>query len=367
MNSKLQVPIVSIINDIDLLLESSVTDDTADPLFNCVIWLKAWWQKWGEGFELNIAVLTKVGGGTVCKIPLYIDPFKFKNIIPVRRLQFIGTNYQNITTPRAEYLAFSTQKGYENSMVYGLQALEALKWDEFVARDVIKGGSTDLAITRWAKDNNWLVRVIHSDTAYSINTTTTFEEYKKKLGSNTRLKLINRRKLLDTMGELKVENYFPNRVSEFFDLLSAFHEKRWGDTFSKQTISFHKEVMKSCQPGGLEIELSVLSVNGVRESVMFNYVLEGRIYNISSGFNENFHKKIAIGILHFGFLIESAFKNPKINTFDFLAGYGKNSNYKSRLATDTMQLHSIQLVRSYKLRLLYKINDVFKKLKSLLK
>ncbi len=366
MNSKLQVSIVPIINAIDPVLENSVTDDTADPLFNSAIWLKAWWQKWGGGFELNIIII-RDGDDTLCKMSLYIDSFTLKNIIPIRRLQFIGTNYQHITTPRTEYLAFSTMKGSESSIRLGLEALEALKWDEFVARDIVKDDSTDLAITQWAKDNNWLTRVIHSDTAYSINTTSSFEAYKKNLGSNTRLKLINRRKLLETLGDVAIENYFPDRISEFFELLNAFHEKRWGDTFSKQTLSFHQEVMKNSQSGGLEVELSVLTVNGVCGSVMFNYVLEGRVYNINSGFNESFHKKIAIGMLHFGILIESAFQNPKIHTFDFLAGHGKNSNYKSRLATDTEQLHSIQLVRSYKLRLLYNINDLFKKLKSLLK
>ena len=84
---------------------------------------------------------------------------------------------------------------------------------------------------------------------------------------------------------------------------------------------------------------------------------------INSGFNEGFHKKIAIGMLHFGYLIERAFENPSIAVFDFLAGHGKNTNYKARLATGKLELYSLQIIRSKKLVYLYRINDALKKLR----
>ncbi|MFD2228566.1 GNAT family N-acetyltransferase [Alkalimarinus sediminis] len=362
MNSKLNVTITPQISDLDSHSETFISNQTADSLFNSVAWQNAWWSRWGRGLELTVTRVN-VGEDTLCKLPLYIDPFKFKHIFPIRRLQFIGTNYQNISTPRAEYLAFSTVKGYESALMRGLSAIEPLNWNEFVARDIVKGECTDKAITQWAKDKNWLTRVIHTDTAYSINTTTSFEDYKKNLGSNTRLKLINRRKLLETFGDVAIENYYPDRVTEFFDLMNGFHERRWGDTFSSKTLSFHQEIINNSQQGGLEVDLSVLTVNGQCESVMFNYVLGGRVYNINSGFNERFNKKIAIGMLHFGYMIEAAFINPDTEVFDFLAGHGKNSNYKSALATDSVELYSIQLIRSRTLIMLYHLKTILDNVK----
>ncbi|WP_250658241.1 GNAT family N-acetyltransferase [Alkalimarinus coralli] len=359
MNSKLQVTISSQITGSGTHFESYILGLSADPLFNSNTWQNAWWSRWGESFDL-IDTQVNAGEETVCRLPLYIDSFNLKTIFPIKRLQFIGTNYQNISTPRTEYLAFMTKHGFEHAVNLGFDALESIQWDEFVARDIVKGDLTDIAINRWAKNNYWLTRVIHTDTAYSINTNTPFEYYKKNLGSNTRLKLFNRRKLLNTLGELKIENYYPDRIFEFFNLMNVFHQKRWGDTFSPNTLSFHQEIINSSKPGTLGVELSVLKVNGVCESVMFNYVLGGRVYNINSGFNDRFHKKIAIGMLHFGYMIEAAFENPNIGVFDFLAGHGKNSNYKARLATDSTELYSLQVVRSVKLRCLYRINDLLR-------
>ena len=66
-------------------------------------------------------------------------------------------------------------------------------------------------------------------------------------------------------------------------------------------------------------------------------------------------------MLHFGYLIESAFLNPNIAVFDFLAGNGKNSNYKEHLATDSIALYSFQVIRSLKMRVLYGIKAFVKR------
>lgn len=357
-SNRVTVKIISDINEITseknhMALTSS---QRADPLFNGPAWQKAWWRSWGEGLQLHFTVIND-RQNIVGIMPLYIDRFKYKRLIELSRIQFIGTNYQNITTPRAEYLSFSFVNGFEQSLMDGLAAIESAKWDEFVARDILKGGYTAAAITKWADDNNWLIRVIHSDTAYSINTAGDFKEYKAKLGPNTRLKLINRRNVLYELGGGAITNYYPDRVDEFFKLLSFFHQNRWGDCFSEKTVSFHKEVINTCAPGGLEVELSVLSVNGCAESVIFNYVLDGRVYNISSGFNQSFHKKISIGTLHFGYLIEAAFESPTISVFDFLAGNGKNSNYKANLSTDSLDIYSLKIIRTRLFKVLYLFKD----------
>lgn len=362
MSSKFQVSVISQFSANECLSENLGRNIKHDPLFNSYIWQLTWWRLWGEG---SSPVITIVNDELkpLALLSLYIDKFKFKNILPINRLQFIGTNYQSFETPRAEYLSFNIYSDNASVITKALDKLESITWDEFVARDIVVGENTAKALSQWASENKWLTRVIHQDTAYFIDTTVDFETYKASLGSSSRLKLFNRRKLLADVGQVSIENYYPNRVGEFFKLLDGFHQARWGDSFSSKTVLFHKTIIESCKKSELDVELSVLDVGGVCQSVMFNYILNGRVYNINSGFNEGFHKKIAIGMLHFGYLIESAFNDSSLNIFDFLAGHGKNTNYKAKLATGKIELYSLQIVRSKKLVFLYKFNDALKRLR----
>lgn len=361
MSSKFQVSITSQFSAVDSLSEDLGNNLKHDPLFNSQIWHLTWWELWGEDSTPVINIVSD-GVTTLAHLTLYIDKFKFKNILPINRLQFIGTNYQNFETPRAEYLAFNIYSDDSFVISKALNNLETISWDEFVARDIVVAGATAKALTQWATNNRWLTRVIHQDTAYFIDTTTDYGVYKASLGASSRLKLFNRRKLLADVGKASIENYYPNRVDEFFRLLDGFHMARWGESFSPKTVLFHKTIIESCKKSDLDVELSVLDVDGVCQSVMLNYILNGRVYNINSGFNEGFHKKIAIGMLHFGYLIERAFDDPTIEVFDFLAGHGKNSNYKAKLATGKIEIYSLQIVRSMPLMLLYKLSDALKKI-----
>lgn len=358
MNSDPQVFINAEISENIYDTETINVKHQVDPLFNSGFWQSSWWRRWGQNFKA-VNVMVKDNNVVVCQLPLYIDRISFKKNIPVTRLQFIGTNYQNITTPRSEYLGFICATGAQSYLWLALEKLTMLTWDEFIARDIVRGDETDVLLNQWAHQNSWKVRVIHTDIAYFIDTTKCFEVYKDKLSPSTRLKLINRRKLLKCLGSVDIENYYPDRVPEFFKLLEKFHHHRWGDVFSESTVSFHKEIIGNCNEFGLGVDLSVLIVNGKCESVIFNYLLGGRVYNISSGFNEQFHKKIAIGTLHLGYIIEKSFVNPAINKFDFLAGNGKKTNYKKSLATGEVELYSIKVVRSKKMKTLYFLKDLF--------
>lgn len=362
--------IVSLISDFSDIKEASynrlLVASKTDKLFSSFEWLNAWWDLWGneQSFDPTVIKVDNDEGELVCLLPLYSDSLKIKRLIRINRIQFIGTNYQKVSTPRAEYLSFLVHKDYKSSVRDALDSLSMLNWGEFIARDIVKGDLTDLEINRWANKNSWLIRVIHTDTAYSINTRVCFNEYTKNLGANTRLKLFNRRKLLNALGEVALENYYPNKISDFFDLLHSFHQLRWGDTFSDNTLLLHQRIMNSKVDKSPSVELSVLKVNGRPESVVFNYLVGGKVYNISSGYNQAFHKKISLGFLHLGYLVEEAFASENISTFDFLAGNGKNSNYKARLATDTLELHSLQIVRYPVLRMLYNAHDLMKKVRN---
>lgn len=334
-----------------------LAQSVADPLFNNPALHEAWWAIWGNPQFQLADVTVDSNGELLLHLPLYIDAFKFKKVLKLRRLQFIGTNYQNFVTPRLEYLEFIIRNNHINELKPAFKSLIRLKWDEFVLRDIRVNGTTSEFSKSFAYEYGWLVRTIHKDIAYNINTSGSFQEYLQSRSKSTRLKLYNRRKLLESHGKVKLENYFPDKVDIFFELLELYHLQRWGDAFSTKSLSFHKHLIKKMDEQGADISLSVLKVNGKCESLLYDIQINGVTYNIQSGYNTQFSKKISLGTLHFGYAIEEAFCHSEVYRYDFLAGGGKRAQYKESLSTDKFEIESLQIVRSRKLILLYKIKD----------
>jgi GNAT acetyltransferase-like protein len=323
-------------------------------VFQSYAWQKAWWNTWGDtdGFE-------PLSNGTLPAAGLYIDRYLFKRILPVRCLQFVGTNYRRISTPRTEYNCLTSVKGSAGCEdTIGFRSILSSSWSEAVFGDMPALSDSVDQLRRLAESRCWLWRIVAEDTAYSINTAKKWQDYVDSLGRNTRLRLFNRRNILEQLGKIDLSNAWPRETDQFFELLNRFHVKRWGTPcFNNQSLAFHRAFLSLVVHEGGEPELSVLSCGGHPISVLYNVVFEGCVYNIQAGFEADFHKKLAVGTLHLGYSIEEAFKRQGVIKFDLLAGEGKHENYKARLATDSEQLVSVMLVRSRLFRMLYRLKD----------
>lgn len=318
-------------------------------LFQTDAWQRSWWQTWGdtEGFSLIRAAASGASG-------LYLDSYRFRNLIPVQCLQFVGTNYRRLSTPRTEYNTFGLAD--DEPDVELTRLLRCCSWSEAVFRDIYEGSGDHKALLAMAGQEGWLVRVVTRDRAFSVDTQDHFESYLSLLGSNTRLRLFNRRKVLEGLGGVSLTNYWPNATDEFFETLNEFHQQRWGTPcFNEQSLSFHKGFLAGVEREGGQPDLSVLSSAGRVISVLYNVKFQGTVYNIQSGYFEQFHRKLALGTLHLGYAIENAFSDPECRCFDLLAGGGKNENYKKRLATNETPLVSIMLVRGRLAKFLYRL------------
>src|SRR6478609_8297862 len=84
-------------------------------------------------------------------------------------------------------------------------------------------------------------------------------------------------------------------------------------------------------------------VKGEVVSVLFDVVLHGCRYNFQSGYAEQKFSKVALGAIHMGYAIESAVQSGLI--YDFMAGEGKHTNYKARIATHSEAMKSITIER----------------------
>ncbi|WP_227664073.1 GNAT family N-acetyltransferase [Marinobacter salarius] len=319
-------------------------------LFQTKAWQSAWWETWGnqKGFRLVSEWDGQVSG-------LYESRYRLKGVLPVRSLQFVGTSYRELRTPRTEYNQFCPDNLSGQLLLRKMeQVLQAEPWTEAVFNDLRTGSEELSALVTIAAKHNWAFRITASDNGYAVSTSGSFDSYLASLGANSRLRLYNRRKVLESLGHVREENLWPSDVDTFFQYLNRFHLERWKkNCVTPTSLEFHKKFLSRVEEEGGKPVLSALYCDDRVVSVLYDVWYQGVVYNIQAGFDENFHRKLSLGSLHLGYAIEGAFKARDTHRLDLLAGWGKKEDYKSRFATDQYQFISIMLVKSVLFRALY--------------
>ena len=348
-------------NEWQKLLDSS----GADRFFMSWQWMSQWWINWGGRSSDELYMLAiYIDDELVGIAPLYIHQASYlKGLVPVKRLQLIGSRYTGSSGIRSEYLGTIVKKGLEISVNETIsRAIASNKnWDEIVFSDLVKGSYFYDTINDLAANSRLRKRKLGSDDCYTINTEGSLEEYLATLGKNTRLKLYNRRKALSEHGEVSLKYVDLRESDDIFRCINEFHLERYRKpAFSEINIAVLRKVIDSMPESASFKCSSLMTVDKKPVSAIVNAFLNGKIYNIQLGFLEGLDKRISLGTLHLGYAIEMAFESPEIVSFDLLAGEGKRSNYKARLASYHATLESIQILRKPIIRLMYLVNDKMK-------
>nr|WP_284709278.1 GNAT family N-acetyltransferase [Marinobacter sediminum] len=192
------------------------------------------------------------------------------------------------------------------------------------------------------------------DFGVRVPTEGSFREWLGKLGANTRLKLYNRREYIkQKRGDLVLTRVTEEQVAVFFEHLNEFHRHRWGkNCFDDNAVAFHKKVIARLESH--QLALTTLELNGKTVSVLYDILAGSSRYNLQAGFQEDFDRKVALGTLHLGYAIEECFSAESVCYYDLLAGYGKNSFYKSRFQGETVQFVTVQFARHPLMRGIYR-------------
>jgi hypothetical protein len=324
--------------------------EPAVSLFQTDAWQKTWWEIWGDtpGFEKLLDSGKGANG-------LYLANYKFKGF-PIRSLECIGTSHRRIATPRTEYNTLLGGAAEPDPYARLVELLTCCKWTEAVFSDLCINSREYEVLQKLVQDKRWMWRVLEEDTGYSVNTTGSFEDYLASLGGNTRLRLFNRRKVLQSLGEVSVRDIQPEEQDNFLDHLDRLHQQRWDSPCfgGADGMAFQRKFLERLPEEGGKPRLSELRVDNRLISLLYNVEYQGRVYNIQGGFEDNVHKKLAPGTLHFGYVIEQCFNDSNVQVFDMLAGTGKNENYKAHIATDKEPMITLMIVRSWLFRLLYR-------------
>lgn len=342
----------------DLLSQSN-----ADQFFLSWEWMHTWWTSFADSAsQLLIYSVYNEQKELVGLAPLFVKQVISKRIIKTNRLQFIGSDWYNPKIMRTELLEFISVKSMEKAVISALldEISHQNQWNELIFSDLRKDSETYQQLSNHTTLKKYYSRKYDSYKSYYLDTQQSFENYLKNLGKNTRLKLFNRRKILQEVGEVNYESFSQLPIEESFKQLNDLHKLRWDkDVFTKQKKLFNLKLAQLFNDKK-SLKFSTLSVNGELCSIQYNFLINDHEYNIQAGFKTNLHKKLALGYLHFGFAIESACNDPNINTYDFLVGEGKNTDYKSHLTTTSLELTHVQIIRGGFAQIFYRLYDSLK-------
>ncbi|WP_172408486.1 GNAT family N-acetyltransferase [Marinobacter sp. es.048] len=335
------------------VLESS----EADPLFMSWPWLFSWWEIWGKDLGLELALFGAYDANSrlVGLAPFYLHDFSSPFGLRIRRAHFLGNAWHISPTVRTEYSSLIIKKGMEAVVTNALLSeVTRLDWHEMVVCDQLLP-----ELSRWKRGLLLGGRKIAlvpraRDIGVRVPTEGSFREWLRKLGANTRLKLYNRREYIkQKRGDLVLTRVTEKQMAGFFEHLNEFHRHRWGKScFDDKAVAFHKKVIARLQHH--QLGLTALEFNGETVSVLYDILAGSSRYNLQAGFQEGFDRKVALGTLHLGYAIEECFSAESVRSYDLLAGYGKNSFYKSRFQGETVQFVTVQFARHPLMRGIYR-------------
>lgn len=324
-------------------------------LFRSYSWLYAWKTIWGECEGIEACVQHGLDQS------IYCYKHTIKKIIPVITAFPLGISTSAAPSIRSEYFllpdntddSLAAAKNYSNTIAN-------TKWHQFYIPDLLADSADFFALKEVCAIQGWDFVVSERSNTYGIDVSDkTFADYLAVIGANTRLKLFNRRKNLEALGCLELKNIWPDKA-RFLTIINSFHERRWGKPcYQGKNANFICLLLDELAKEGHSIDLSVMTLDGKPISVILDIAINGRVYNLQSGYEENFAKGISLGTLHFGYQIEAAFKSEQMEFYDFMAGNGKHANYKASLANKTAQFNTVLLVRNPILKMLYKIRKWF--------
>jgi hypothetical protein len=319
-------------------------------VFRTEAWVQAWIDTWGQDPRIE---LIDLGGKKDPLQTVYRIKQRLKKVLPLTTLVNAGFGFGSLSTPRAEYNSLQGLVDMAGGVLPLQRQLDSLSWSQYSLADISAQSTTNTLVRQLEAMGKWHLRLVKSEPAYSIKSTD-FPQYLAGLGANTRAIYFNRRQRLQEHGEISFRRYQCAEADEFFALLNNFHIPRWGcPCYSEQSQQFMTLFCQRLNAAGGRAIMESMSVAGEIVSVLFDVEWQGVRYNFQSGYNANKFNRIALGSIHFGYAIEQALTESF--SYDLMAGVGKHSDYKAKIATHVIEFNSYMLVRGAA-KYLYKIS-----------
>lgn len=331
----------------------------ADRLFLSWHWMHSWWTTYADDSKDSLLLVGVYDDDNtlLCLAPLYQSKERLKQVLPFTRTQFLGTKASGSAGFRTEYLEFITDRQAPDQCIDLILAYLTRHSNsgELLLNDLVIDSATYRQLVALNVKKGFYQRPQERDQAYGIDTKGTFNNYIASLGKNSRLKTYNRRTLLNTLGDVVLEPVTADNYPDVLTMLTDFHRSRW-----EQEISYksHQQFLAQLtESGDIRISGIIIRLDGNVIGCTFDLISDNRSYNFQIGYSDDVSKKISMGSLTLGYAIELYYDDVPIKYYDFMAGEGKNSNYKSRIAEPGKELCRLQTLVSPVLAMVYKVKD----------
>jgi len=335
----------------------------ADPLFMGRHWMSVWWDVFGapEGADWLGAAVEDDAGEIVGVCPVFRQRGTLRGTpIPVHRLGVLGGFFRGPGTVLTQYnQLLGDVTARPELLARILDYLDGLDdWSEMCLQLAADGSEALTALRAEAARRRWYVRVVPSLPSYLVRTGGTFAEYVASRSPSTRRRLLYQRRRLEQSGRFEFTYVEPAASHEALAKMNELYADRAGaPAFDARTMAFHERFIGELPEWGA-LRLSLISVDDRVVSVNYAVRVRDREYGIALGFDDRFDNRISLGTLHLGYALEDAWRDG-VASYDLMTSARGSQEWKARLATSTIPLVGIQIVRRSWLAALYHVHDRF--------
>jgi CelD/BcsL family acetyltransferase involved in cellulose biosynthesis len=332
------------------LLERS---DTNEPMLS-PDWLLPWWEVYGRDSGRRLQVGAWYNGDRLVGLALLQSrPYRYRGIVPFRRLEFVGADVDENDGVCSEYLNLIAERGAENAVtaafVAALGAGEMGSWDELIlgaldeTQPIVAELQSALAKTGWAMHKETVT------TAPYIPLPPTWDEYVKSLGRHKRV-VVKSQKDFDQWAQGRDRMHCAtdaDSLAEGMQILHALHAERWGEDgqagafHAPRFRRFHEMVAPRLRARGA-LDLRWLRVADEPVCCLYSIRWNNKVYFYQSGRRMQLPSEVRVGHVLHAAAIKDAIA-AGMREYDFLGG---EAQYKSQLSLASRPIVQLRIVRA---------------------
>jgi len=339
----------------------------ANPLFMSHEWLVAWWETYRlitKG-QLTILICTDSKNELVGALPIYFSPARRRGI-PIVAATFVGNIWRKngaFISEHQEILALADQRK-EIILELLTDLHKHYRWHELVL-PFYQISSTDSTFLDTISKTGALLRLTELNTSYSISLAVGFESYKRRLTYNTRRRMFTYRERLKLEGTIEILDHNPPVSSYWISEINTLMKGRWGrNVLNDLDVIFLTKLSDSSE--NIKVITKTIALEGQPLSSSLDIRVRKSQFNLLLAFDESLSTKTSPGLVHLGYLIESA-ANVLIDKYDLLVGPGKQTSYKESICDIKNPVCTLQIIRSPWLKAMYRIWDILFRRQTIIK
>jgi hypothetical protein len=319
--------------------------------FNTYEWYHSWWSNFRPSNSFNLIVVYKnESKDEICAIlPTYTT--YIKNTTKPKLSTWSNTHSfrTGILCDRDYYEAIDYIFAYINNK---------LSWEYFTIPYLVSNHETKTALKKALSRQKLNYLSSPGMTSPLLDLECTWDDYFGKLNRKTRESLRRKtRKLLEkSNGTIEIHHGLSDKLESKLKDCWTISKNTWKQKIGSsiaaddKRVKFYEEIAKNESNW---IVLALLYIEGTPIAFEYNILYNSTLYNLKLGYNEGY-RKLSPGIVLRLKMLEWAFSNNNVQTFDFM---GNAAEYKLMFSTRQLEHDNINIYSSslkHTLLVLYK-------------